>query len=43
MKQETINAIINYLVSKPYAEVAGLIELIKQDLSEEKEEEIEVR
>lgn len=40
MKQETINAIINYLVSKPYAEVAGLIELIKQDL---KEEEIEVR
>ena len=42
MKQETINAIINYLVSKPYAEVAGLIAMIQQDLNESKEK-VEIR
>lgn len=43
MKQETINAILNYLITKPYAEVAGLIAMIQQDLADTKEEEIEVR
>ena len=42
MKEETINAIVNYLITKPYAEVAGLIAMIQQDLAENKEE-IEVR
>lgn len=42
MKKETINAILNYLITRPYAEVAGLIAMIQQDLNETKEE-IEVR
>lgn len=42
MKEETINAIVNYLITKPYAEVAGLIAMIQQDLNESKEE-VEIR
>lgn len=42
MKKETINAILNYLITRPYAEVAGLIAMIQQDLNETKEE-FEVR
>ena len=35
MKQETINAIINYLVTKPFNEVFQIINLIQEDLKEE--------
>lgn len=32
IKQETVNAIVNYLVSKPYQEVVGLIQMISNDI-----------
>lgn len=37
MKPETINAIINYLVHQPYKDVAGLIQMIQQDLKSKEE------
>lgn len=35
MKQETFNAVINYLLSKPYQEVAQLIQMITKDIEEQ--------
>ena len=35
IKQETFNAIINYLVNQPYNQVSGLIEMITKDIQEQ--------
>lgn len=40
MKPETLNAIINYLVQQPYKDVAGLLQMIQQDL-QSKEKPVE--
>lgn len=37
MKTETLNAIINYLVQQPYKDVAGLLQMIQQDLQPKEE------
>lgn len=34
LQQETFNAIINYLATKPYTEVAPLFEMIKKDIED---------
>lgn len=39
MKPETLNAIINYLVQQPYKDVAGLLQMIQQDLQPKEEPE----
>lgn len=36
IKQDTFNAIINYLVTKPYSEVVGLIQMISNDIESSK-------
>ena len=40
MSEQTINAIINYLVQQPYKDVAGLLQMIQQDL-QSKEKPVE--
>lgn len=32
MNTETLNAVINYLIQQPYKDVAGLLQMIQQDL-----------
>ena len=35
IKQETLNAIINYLVHKPYQEVISIITMIQNDMQQQ--------
>ena len=37
MSEQTINAIINYLVQQPYKDVAGLLQMVQQDLQTKEE------
>lgn len=37
MKPETLNAVINYLIQQPYKDVAGLLQMIQQDLQPKNE------
>ena len=37
MSEQTINAIINYLVLQPYKDVAGLLQMVQQDLQTKEE------
>lgn len=37
LKQETFNAIISYLITKPYQEVAPLFEMITKDMDVNKD------
>lgn len=38
IKEETLNAVLNYLVQQQYKDVAVLIQLIQSDLNSNKEE-----
>lgn len=38
LKEQTLNTIINYLVSQPYKDVAGILQMIQQDLQPTKED-----
>lgn len=38
IKEETLNAVLNYLVQQQYKDVAVLIQLIQSDLNNNKEE-----
>ena len=38
IKQETLNAIVNYLVHKPYQEVISIITMIQNDMQQPKNE-----
>lgn len=38
IKQETLNAIIQYLVNRPYQEVIGIITLIQNDMQQQPNE-----
>jgi hypothetical protein len=40
LKNETIQAIVNYLGSQPYAHVAGLIQDIQQQVQEQQKPEL---
>lgn len=42
IKQETLNAIINYLVHKPYQEVISIITMIQNDMQQQPKNETEV-
>ncbi len=37
MSEQTIIAIINYLVQQPYKDVAGLLQMVQQDLQTKEE------
>ena len=37
MSEQTINAIINYLFQKPYKDVAGMLQIVHQDLQTKEE------
>lgn len=39
IKEETLNAVLNYLVQQQYKDVAVLIQLIQSDLSNKEEKE----
>lgn len=38
LTEQTLNTIINYLVTQPYKDVAGIISMIQQDLQPTKED-----
>ena len=38
IKQETLNAIIQYLVNRPYSEVIGIITMIQNDMQHQPNE-----
>lgn len=40
LTQETFNAIINYLATKPYSEVQGLFGMIQNDIDESNKKQI---
>lgn len=43
LKNETLNAIVAYLIEQKYKDVANLFQMIQQDLNEPEKDEIEVR
>lgn len=42
IKQETFNAILNYLATKPYQEVAQIFQMIQKDIEENKKNNEEI-
>jgi len=38
ISREVFNVVLNYLASRPYKEVAGIVKVIQDELNSEKEE-----
>lgn len=43
LKNETLNAIVAYLMEQKYKDVVGILQLIQSDLNDTQKDEIEIR